>query len=618
MSIQFDDFKFDRSRRELTRGSETVHLSPKAFQLLSILIDESPAAVSKADLKERLWPDTFVSEGNLAGLITELRSALEDNARETRFIRTHYGFGYSFVAPIAEGTSGPLSVPSASPLPPMRGGRWTTTGLRGVMGAVGIAILSLMITASAPIAAPATIRTIAILPFDTSGAGRGDAELGLGLPDLLITRLSNVHHLIVRPTSAIRQYADERFDSRAAGRKLRVDAVLDGSIRTTADRVRVTVQLLNVRDQKTIFADRFDAKRSEMFALEDDISSKVADALMMRLTPNEKTLLTKRYTVNPQAYELYMEGRYELERGRREGSQGPHKKAIELFEEAVAIDPGYALAWAGIAQSYTSDSLTTLTLGISPRVAHERAEPAAQKALQLDPDLSEAHCAAAVIKMYWDFDYPGAEQELRRALELNPRNSVAMTHYAFLLQCLRRFDESMAVRQRQLEVDPFTAGVQWGLANGYLTARQDEQGIKQALFVLSMEPNFQEVYVALTRVYALRGEYDKAIAYGRKLVQINPSSTRGWAFLGYALAKSGKTAEAREMQQRLQENPRTAPFDLVVMHLGFDEREAVFPLLERALDDRMYGIRMNSEPVLNPLRSDPRFTALLRRAGFKG
>jgi tetratricopeptide (TPR) repeat protein len=220
--------------------------------------------------------------------------------------------------------------------------------------------------------------------------------------------------------------------------------------------------------------------------------------------------------------------------------------------------------------------------------------------------------------MYWDFDYAGAEQELRRALELNPRNSIALYHYAFLLQCLRRFDESLAVRQRLLEVDPVNAGVQWGLANCYLTARQDERGIRQALLVLSMEPNFQEVYVALTRIYALRGEYDKAISYGRKLVEINPSSTRGWAFLGYALAKSGKTAEAREILQRVEEDPRAAPFDIVVLHLGLDEREAVFPLLEKALNDRMYGIRLNSEPVLDPLRSDPRFIALLKRAGFKG
>lgn len=613
MPMAFGKFTIDEGRRQLLRAGEAVRLSPKAFQLLTVLVQESPRAISKSDLQDQLWPGTFVTEGSLANLVTELRTALGDDARDPRFIRTLYGYGYSF--------TGALSDPVAAPQPQVptqrRFGHLTTAAAFGALSAVLI-----LASRSTVVSAPTSlqpVRSIAVLPFDSSGADRGDEYLGLGLTDVVISRLSNVRQLVIRPTSAIRQYAGQHVDSRDAGRKLKVDAVLEGSVRTTSDRVRVTVELLSMRDEKTIWADRFDAKRSEMFVLEDDISAKVAEALMMRLTPNEKTLLTKRYTANPQAYELYMEGRYEVERSRREGSHAPQKRAVELFEKAVAIDPAYALAWAGVAQSYTADgSLTARTLGISPRVAYERAEPAVQKALQLDPDLSEAHCAAAAIKMYWDFDYAGAEQELRRALELNPRNSIALTHYAFLLQCLRRFDESIAVRQRQLEVDPLTAGVQWGVANCYLTARQDERGIRQALFVLSMEPNYPEVYVALTRVYALRGEYDKAIAYGRKLVEIDPSWTRGWAFLGYALAKSGKTAEAREILQRVEENPRAAPFDIVVLHLGLNEREAVFPLLEKALGDRMYGIRMNSEPVLDPLRSDPRFISLLHRAGFKG
>jgi TolB-like protein/DNA-binding winged helix-turn-helix (wHTH) protein/Tfp pilus assembly protein PilF len=615
MPITFGKFTIDRGRRQLLRAGEPVRLSPKTFQLLTILVHESPRAVSKADLQEQLWPGTFVTDGSLANLVTELRTVLGDDARDPQFVRTLYGFGYSFTAAISD----PQAAPQPQVPPQRRLGHLVSAAAFGAVGAMLI-LASRSTTNVTPFRPPAPqLQSIAVLPFDSSGADRGDEYLGLGLADVVISRLSNVRQLVIRPTSAVRQYAGQHFDSRDAGSKLKVDAVLEGSVRTTSDRVRVTVELLSMHDQKTIFADRFDAKRSEMFVLEDDISAKVAEAMMMRLTPNEKTLITKRYTTNPQAYELYMEGRYEVERSRREGSHAPHKKAIELFEKAVAIDPAYALAWAGVAQSYTADgSLTALNLGISPRAAYERAEPAVQKALQLDPDLSEAHCAAAAIKMYWDFDYAGAEQELRRALQLNPRNSIALTHYAFLLMCLRRFDESMAVRQRQLEVDPLTAGVQWGVANCYLTARQDERGIRQALFVLSMEPNYPEVYVALTRIYALRGEYDKAIAYGRKLVELNPSWTRGWAFLGYALAKSGKTAEARQILQRVKEDPRSAPFDIVVLHLGLDEREAAFPLLEKALDDRMYGIRLNCEPVLDPLRSDPRFTALLRRAGFKG
>jgi tetratricopeptide (TPR) repeat protein len=399
-----------------------------------------------------------------------------------------------------------------------------------------------------------------------------------------------------------------------------VDAVLEGSIRTTPDRVRVTVQLLNVREQKPIWADQFDQKRSEIFALEDAISARVAESLMMRLTPNEKTLLAKRYTDNAEAYEVYTQGRYELERQRREGRNEHRKRAAALFEKAARIDPTYALAWAGVAQAYANQGeIIVRYTGVPARVGFEKAEAAVRKALQLDPDLSEAHCAAGAIKMNWDLDYAAAEQELRRALELNPRNTLALQYYGYLLQCLRRFDESLAVKKRLVEIDPMNPGVQWGLAHLYLTARQDEQGIRQALMVLSMEPNFPEVYVALTRIHALRGEYDKAIAYGEKLLQIDPSNPqRGRAFVGYALGKAGRKAEANQILQQLKKDPRSSLFEIAVAHLGLDDREAVFPLLEKALNDRTYAIRLNTEPVLDPLRSDPRFISLLQRAGFKG
>jgi TolB-like protein/DNA-binding winged helix-turn-helix (wHTH) protein/Tfp pilus assembly protein PilF len=606
MPTHFGDFTLDESRRLVLRGVEPLHLSPKAFQLLSILIQESPKAVSKNELQERLWPETFVTEGSLANLVAELRSALGDDPKEPRYIRTLYGFGYAFAAPIAEAT--------AAPKPPKQV-RWGHLTAAALIAAVGIVVLLSLRSSVAPVQTSAPIRSIAVLPFDTSGTDRADEHLGLGLPDLLITRLSNVRHLTVRPTSAIREYAGQHADSRDAGHKLKVDGVLEGSIRTTPDRVRVTVQLLNVHQQKPIWAEQFDQKRSEMFALEDDISARVAEALMMRLTPNEKGLLAKRYTANPDAYDLYMQGRYELERSVREGVLEHRLKAAQLFEQAASKDPSYALAWAGVAQAY---AIAQAQQRVPLRIAFEKATAAARKALQLDPDLSEAHAAAGTIKMFWELDYAGAEREFRRALELNPRNTAALTGYAYLLQCLRRFDESIAVREREIEIDPMNAGVQWGLANAYLTARQDERGIRQAQVVLSMEPNYPEVYVALTRIYTLRGQYEKAIAYGQKLVQMNPSNPRALAFFGYALGKAGRKAEANRILEQLKKNERTPPFLIAVVHLGLGDREAVFPLLEKGLSDRTYAIRLNTEPVLDPLRSDPRFVALLQRAGFKG
>jgi TolB-like protein/DNA-binding winged helix-turn-helix (wHTH) protein len=618
MSIHFADFDFDPSRRELSRGSESVHLSPKAFQLLSILIEESPRAVSKTDLQERLWPDTFVSEGNLAGLVTELRSALGDDARETRFIRTLYGFGYSFAAPIAEAAA-IGGVNGRVPSQPRRPARWTTASMGAVAGAVGIVtILSFTVTASAPVSPPAAIRSIAILPFDTSGSDRGDQHLGLGLSDLLITRLSNVHHLIVRPTSAIREFADRHIDARKAGRDLRVDAVLEGSIRTTPNRVRVTVQLLKVGDQKPMWAESFDQKRAEMFDIEDDISARVTDALMVRLTPAEKSLLAKRYTTDPDAYALYIAGRYQMKQGREERPFG-RENALKLFQKAVEKDPHYALAWAGVAQAYAGMGAVNVT-GISPRVAWTNAEAAALTALRLDDNLSEAHSALGTVKMYWYLDFAGAEREFTRSLELSPRNQGALVFYAYLLQAVRRFDEDIALREREIELDPLSPAVQWGLANAYLTARQDDRGIQQALMVIGMDPMMPEPHIALTRQYALRGEYEKAIAEGRRAVEVSQGGFRfrALAFLGYALATSGRRAEATEILERLKKEDHSGSgFNLVVVYVGLREWDTVFPILDKALEDRSYALRLNTEPIFEPLRSDPRFISLLQRAHFR-
>lgn len=599
MPVDFGGFTLDESRRQLFKGAEAVHLSPKAFQLLSILVAERPRAVSKKDLQDRLWPDTFVTEGNLSSAVAELRSALGDDRRESRFIRTLYGFGYSFAATIDQKQEHATHDRA----------RWKIAAF-GLAGVIAISAFAWLRTSNhADVQQP--IRSIAILPFDASDADRSDQHLGLGLPDLLITRLSNVRHVIVRPTSAVRDYAGRHVDSREAGRKLKVDAVVEGSIRTTADRVRVTVQLLDVRDPKPVWAQSFDSKRSDLFSIEDGISARVADALTTRLTPDEKTLLSKRYTTDPQAYDLYVQGRYQLERA-REGEADGRRKAIELFEKALAKDPSYALAWAGYAHANVG---MVARLQIAPEVAFPKAEIAAARALRIDPQLSEAHCAAAAVKMHWRLDFDGAEREFRRALELNPRNTIALDHYGFLLQCLGRFDEAITMRERLVEIDPLSVAAQWSLANAYLTAHQDARGIQQTMLVLAMNPNFSDALNSLTRYYTTRGEYDKAIANAEKNAQTNPSD-RSLAFLGWALARAGKRAEANAILQRLIENEKTFPYCVAFVQIGLDNRDAAFPLLEKGVNDRSYVLRLKTEPIFDPLRSDPRFAALLQRAGF--
>jgi serine/threonine-protein kinase len=600
MPVQFGEFVLDESRRQLLRRADPVHLSPKAFQLLSILVEERPRAVSKADLQSRLWPETFVTEGNLTTTVGELRSALGDDAREPRFIRTVHGFGYSFAG-------------SVKP-PPRFAKRWLTAAAAGVVIAAGI-VLIFWLRGTALRAVPPPIQSLAILPFDARDADPADRHLGIGLSDVLITRLSNVHHLIVRPTSAIREFAERGGDSRQIGRKLKVDAVLEGSIRTSADHIRVTVQLLNIREQRPIWAEQFDEKRTQMFAIEDSISARVADALMVRISPAEKIRLAKRYTTDAAAYQLYIQGRYHLQRA-IEGQPKERKVAVDFYSQAVRKDPTYALAWAGLALGYAG-------LGVfnqmPPRDVWPNAQAAALRSLELDGNLPEAHTAIGAVRMFWLLDFAGAEREFLRALELDPREILALRYYASLLQNTGRFDESITLHERQIEIDPLSPAVHLGLAGAYYAARRYDRAIQEDLIVLGMNPQFAQAHIALSRSYALQGHYGEAIAEAQKAAGSGRPNAGALAHLGYALARAGRREEANQILRDLRtrfEKEKFSPFLPAIVYIALGERKEVFPLLEKGVDERTYIFGLKTDPLLDPVRSDPRFSALLKRAGY--
>ena len=615
MLMRFGDFELDQSRRQLLRGGEALRLSPKAFQLLSILVRDTPRAISKADLQERLWPDTFVTEGNLATLVTELRSVLGDDAKEPRFIRTIYGFGYSFEALVtpSDENGAPVHVP-------VRRRRWAASAAVVIVAGTVI-VFSMRNMIGRPAPATAAIHTIAVIPFDTTGVEPAEQHLGLGLADLLITRLSNVQQLTVRPTSAIRDYRGPHIDTRQAGRDLKVDALLEGSIRTSPDRVRVTVQLLNVDEQKPIWAETFDTKRAEMFSIEDNISERVAKALMVQVTSKEQTLLSKRYTTNPEAYELYVQGRYRLRQSNGATAwatrQTANEAALAFFKKALQVDPRYALAWAGMAQAHIN---MTWYGRVPPAVAWPPAEAAAMRAMQLDDNLAEAHIEVGAVKAAWHLDYAGAEKEFARAQDLNPSAMEANSWYPYLVQCFGRFDEAIALRKRRIEMNPFDPDMQWGLANAYLTAGRYDEAARQVQIVLGMNPKYYEAHIALIRIAVARGKNDEAIAIGRQLVESDPKNTQGVSFLGWAYGMAGRKDDAMRVLRSLQERQKTeyvAPFALITVYMGLGDHEAALHLLGRAIDDRSYVLRLKTEPVLLPLHSDPRFVALLRKAGFK-
>lgn len=637
MAVQFSDVIFDGSRRQLHRAGRPLHVSPKAFQLLGILIGRRPSAVSKTDLQEELWPGTFVTEGNLASLVAELRAALGDDAKNPRYIRTVYGFGYSFEAAVEEVSpavdppvevGAPLEAEPVSPVdpPPARG-----SGAIGTPWGPAAAIALLVIASGAAVlvasrrplqARPSqqqpVIRSLAVLPFETRAAQGVDAHLGFGLADRVITRLSNVRELTVRPTSAVRPFA-ARGDvaSREAGLRLGVDAVLEGSVRSSGDRVRVTVQLLHVDQQKPVWADTFDEPRGEIFAIEDRISARVADALLLRLSPAERRLLAKRFTQSPDAYQDYVRGRFQLYNGGAAGPADASAKAAVFFSRALDRDPRYALAWAGLADAHANIASGNFGPASENWV---KAETAARRALELEPDLVEAQIPLAKMKMRWALDYAGAEEDLRRIVAADPHNSIALATYAYLLQSLGRFDESLALRSRALEVDPLNPASHWGIANAYLTARDWRTARKKIEQLLEMQPRHHQANIGMIRVLIAEQNHGEAVRFARALNEWDARPLNR-AFLGYALATNGQREEALSILQELRTPSAerfVSPFSTAILLAGLGDIEALLPVLENVVHEREHAIRLDTEPLFDPYRGDPRFQALLRRAGFAG
>jgi len=351
-----------------------------------------------------------------------------------------------------------------------------------------------------------------------------------------------------------------------------------------------------------------------MFTIEDRLSARVADAIVVRLSMDEKTLLAKRYTRDPEAYQLYIQGRYHL----RAGAGGPYDgpvKAAELFNEAVKKDPAYALAWAGLAEAHAMMSTGGRAL---PAENYPKAEQFAHRALELDPDLYEAALPLAAVRMFWYLDYAGAERDLQRALAIRPHDSEVLSVYGYLLQSLDRVEEAHAVRTRAVEADPLSPKNHWGIANGYLTARRYDLARKKIEDILNMVPDHFEANIGMIRVLLHEQQYEEAIRFAKKLAD-RDTRPRSLAFLAYSLASGNREAEAREVLRKLQALGRSQYIDtisLIIVHTALGEHDAAFELLDTAVQSRDFAVRLKTEPLLDPLRSDPRFKSLLRRAGF--
>ncbi|MEK6321711.1 MAG: winged helix-turn-helix domain-containing protein [Acidobacteriota bacterium] len=588
VSYEFGPFRLNASERRLVRNGKPVSLAPKVFDTLLALVENSRRLIGKDELISRLWPDTFVEEATLARNISDLRKALGESSGEAKYIETVPKSGYRFVAEVRQVD------PKDSVMIVERHTR------------SHLVVQEELET---------EVRSIAVLPFKRLGANDADEHLGLGLADALITRLTNIRQITVRPTSAVMKY-DGAQDPAAAGRELRVEAVLEGAIQRSGERVRVTVQLVSASDETPLWAGKFDEMFTDIFAVEDSISEQVANALTLKLTGEQRKMLGKRYTENSDAYELYLKGRYYWNKRTTDGLE----RSLHCFHQAIGIDPSYALAYAGLADSYTLLGDVGFTT-IQPKEAFSKGKEAATRALEIDDTLAEARASLAHIHMH-RYEWIEARDEFERTIELNPNYAYARQLRAFYFAFQGRMQEARVEIRRALKLEPLSLPINTDLGVIPYFAREYDQAIEQYRQTLDLDWKFERTHFWLAAAYEQKRMYEEAISEYTIAIDLSGGNSEVRASLGHAYAQAGRKSDAlRMLAEVTEESSRgyVSPYDMAIINLGLGETETAIKWLVRACDEHAgWMIYLTVDPRLDSVRSEPRFKELLRRVGFEG
>jgi DNA-binding winged helix-turn-helix (wHTH) protein/tetratricopeptide (TPR) repeat protein len=555
----FGPFRIDIGERTLTRDGQEIQLTLKAFDTLALLVANHGRVVTKEQFLTTVWTGSFVGDGVLSVNILNLRKALGAREGADRFIETIPRRGYRFIAPVEE----------------------------------------------------VVARAVAVLPFKILGSDKAE-YLGIGIADALIVRLTKVRRLRVLPMGAVGTFTSLECDAIEAARDLAVDALVEGSIRESDGRIRVLVQMVDARTGAALWAEQFDEQFTDIFALEDRIAEQVSQTLLQELTRGERERLAHRVTASSDAYRLYLQGRYFWNKRTLAALQ----KGIGYFREAIDVDPSFARAWAGLADSELLGASPA-----SPREAMERARAAATKALELDDSLAEAHTSLGRVAMSFDLDWDRAQGAFDRAIALNPNYATAHQWHANLLLALGRTEEALAAMQRARDLEPFSlilnTAVGWVL---YMSRRYDE-AIANYRATLEMEPHFgmalREIAVALERV----GRCEEALEMLDRARAAQGDHPLLVCFEGRVHATAGRVDDARAALEELYAR-RTRGYvpaiTIAVLHAALGEREQAIDALWEAYEERSSPlIWMKVDPWLDSLRTHERFMELMNRAGLR-
>jgi TolB-like protein/DNA-binding winged helix-turn-helix (wHTH) protein len=626
-SIVVGGITVDLDRETLCGSNGEIRLRPKTFAVLRYLLMHRGRVVTKQALIDAVWGETSVTDDSLVQCLIEIRRALGDD--DHRLIKTVPRRGYLVAdgdakADVLRASGGPSTTLGTGPSTRLGTGPSTTLGTGpsttlgiGWRGKVGLWSLLAVLAGGGAAAAmylrggsnltPATrpldgVPVVAVLPFRTLGPAAVEEYLQIGMADAVITRLSGLKALAVRPTSAVSYHAKEDGDPSVIGRRLRVDHVIDGTIQRSGDRVRVTAQLIEVATGRTKWAETFDEPFIDLFALQDAISTRIAGQLASALTAEERQALVRRHTGSLEAYELYLRGRFFWEKR----TEANLRIAIGYFEQALQRDDRFALAYAGLAHCYYVLG-TSLAADASLKVL-PALRSAALKVAELDDQLAEAHTAMAGLYSA-EWNERGEEAAYKRAIELNPNYPMAYLWYGRMLDRRGHYQESLAMRRRAYDLDPLNLQISVALADALYKTGHHDAALKQITRTLELDPEFWDAHHTLGLFHLDRGGYAEAVAAFEKSGR--PSS------LAHAYARAGDRDRAALLLRRLEhESTRryVTPVDFAVVYAGLGENDRAFEWLERAFRERVGPVRLlDADARYAPLRADTRYTDLRRR-----
>jgi TolB-like protein/DNA-binding winged helix-turn-helix (wHTH) protein/Tfp pilus assembly protein PilF len=648
--FRFGPFEADLHAEELSKNGTKVKLRGQPFQILELLLERAGEVVTREEIQQKLWPaDTFVDfEHGLNTSIKKLRQVLCDSATEPRYIETLPRLGYRFIAPVetvveprpskaaAEfaGVRGPGNTGAARVTPEFLVGQHGRGRPRlhlfasAIVVLAGVALLFSVArtrewflglfrstrNASVAVASAAKPpRSIAVLPLQNLSNNSAEDYFADGMTDELTTDLAQFRSLRVISRTSAMHYKGASKTAPEIGRELGVDTLIEGTVQRVGNRVRIRVQLIDSASDRHLWARTYDHELEDVLLLQSSAARDIAEEVQGKVAlPQTDVRANSQRVVQPDAYEAYLKGRYFWNKRTEEAL----KKSIEYFEQAISQDPKFAAAYAGLGDTYSilgSDVLPA-------RVASAKAHAAANKALELDPTIAEGHAELGLVEFYYDWDWKQAEQEFRRAIELNPNYATAHQWYGYYLAAMGRFQEALEEATKAQQIDPLSLSINTTLAGRYRDLHQYAQAIDLNRRTLEMDPNFMPAHIALGATYEEQGIWPQAIGEYQKAVDLSRDNPIALSSLGSAYGHSGDQSAARKVIARLQEASKhhyVSAFDMATVFASVGDRDTAFHWLEKAYAERESQMAfLNITRRMDPLRSDPRFTDLLRRMGL--